>query len=330
MALDLTRRSLLQTAAGASAAASLQWFPALSAPVQGLNILGAPNGATIVLTRLIEAGGLSAVAPGATFKLWRATDELRASIVSGRTRLFTTPTHVPANLFNRGLPIRLLCILSMGHLSIVTSDEKIQTFAGLKGKAVLGFFRNDMPDLVFRAIARMEGLDPDRDIALTYVQSPMEAAHMLAAGKAETAILPEPPATGAMAMAAQGGRQLRRAISLQDVWQQHKKQKIPMAGIAVHASLLEECPELIVALREGLPRAKDWVLANREEAGELAGRTLGARPQVFAQSLDHFNIEVVSAKAMKTELTAFYQTLLDLSPDTLGGKLPGDDFYLDL
>ncbi len=329
MASHVSRRSVLMSAAGAAAAASLPSFPALSAPAQGLQILGAPNGATIVLIQLLESGGLSTAAPGATFAVWRATDELRASIVSGRTRLFTTPTHVPANLANRGLPIRLLCILSMGHLFIVTSDDSIQTFADLKGKPVLCFFRNDMPDLVFRAIARMEGLDPDRDVALSYVQTPMEAAHLLAAGKAETAILPEPPATGAMFMAAQGGRKLRRAISLQDVWRKHKNQRIPMAGIAVHQSLVHECPELIAALREGLPGAKDWVFANREAAGELAARTLGARPQVFAQSLDHFNIEVAPAKAMRTELEAFYQTILDQSPDALGGKLPGDDFYLD-
>jgi NitT/TauT family transport system substrate-binding protein len=98
----------------------------------------------------------------------------------------------------------------------------------------------------------------------------------------------------------------------------------------VHASLVEECPELSGALKEGLPRAKDWIFANREEAGELASRTLGTKPQVFARSLDHFNIQVASGKAMKAELAAFYQTLLDSSPDALGGKLPGDEFYLDL
>lgn len=326
----ITRRSLLKRAAASAAAAFFSQFPALPAPVQGLDILAAPNGASIVLAPLIEAGGLSQAAPGATLKLWRATDELRASIVSGRTRLFTTPTHVPANLYNRGLPIRLLCILSMGHLSIVTGDETIKTFADLKGKPVLGFFRNDMPDLVFRAIARMEGLEPEKDMTMSYVQTPMEAAHLLAAGKAETAILSEPPATGAMMMAAQEGRHLRRAIDLQEVWLQHNNTQIPMAGIAVHASLVEECPELIGALKEGLPAAKNWIFANREEAGELASRTLGTKPQVFARSLDHFNIQVMSAKAMKNELKAFYQTLLDLSPDTLGGKLLGDEFYLDL
>lgn len=71
-----------------------------------------------MLGRLLESGGLAEAAPAATFRLWRDTDELRAGLVPGRSRLITTPSHVPANLANRGLPMRLLAIISMGHLSI--------------------------------------------------------------------------------------------------------------------------------------------------------------------------------------------------------------------
>lgn len=326
---ECSRRRFLELALGASAASTLP-LAAFANPVPHLEVLAAPNGASLILARLLGEGGLLEALPGANFRLWRAPDELRASLVSGRTRLFTTPSHVPANLANRGMPIRLLCILSMGHLSIVTADETIQSFADLKGKSILGFFRNDMPDLTFRAVVKLEGLDPDRDMTLTYVQTPMEAAHMLAAGKVETAILSEPPATGSIFMASQAGRTLRRAISLQDVWQKHRGSKIPMAGIAVHQGLLDECPELVPALKAGLPRARDWIFANRDAAGELAGKMLGARPQVFAKALDHFNMDVMPARAVKTELEAFYSAILDISPDSLGGRLPDDDFYLDL
>jgi NitT/TauT family transport system substrate-binding protein len=296
-----------------------------------LEILGAPNASTILLVRLLQSGGLDAVAPGASFRLWRDTDELRAGIVSGRSRLFTTPTHVPANLANRGVPLKLLAIISMGHLSIVTSDSSITRFADLAGKPVLGFFRNDMPDLVFRALAKMEGLDPDKDIALSYVGSPMEAAQMLAAGRAVTAILSEPPATAAIMMAKHQGKELVRAINLQDVWVKHKGGKgIPMAGIAIHASLLEAAPELVPILREGLPLARDWVFANKPAAAELAEKSMQYKAPMFLASLDHSAIDIVSPRAVKADLEMFYQTILDSSPDTLGGRLPSDDFYLDL
>lgn len=309
----------------------IRTWPASAVPVQGLEVLAPHNATSILLARLIDAGDLAKAAPGATFRTWRSPDELRAAIVAGRTRLFATPTHVPATLFNRGLPVRLIAVIGMGHLSVVTSDATIERFADLKGKAILTFFKNDMPDLVFRAVAKMEGLDPDRDMTLTYVQSPMEAAHMLAAGKAETAVLSEPPATGSILMAeSMGGRKLRRAIDLQEIWYAHRKRRVPMVGIAVDAKLPEECPELITALRDGLPRAKAWAFENRQEAGALAERMLGMRPAAFIGALDHSRIEIVSAQSVKNDLAGFYQTLLDLDPRALGGKLPTDDFYLDL
>ncbi|MTW14766.1 ABC transporter substrate-binding protein [Rhodoplanes serenus] len=326
----LTRRRLL--ACGAAGAATLALGrPSLARPVEGLEILGAPNASTIVLVRLLESGGLAAAAPGASFRLWRDADELRAGLVSGRSRLITTPTHVPANLANRGLPMRLLCVLSMGHLSIVTAEEGIGALADLRGRPVVGFFRNDMPDLVFRTLVRRDGLDPDRDMTLTYAQTAMEAAQMLAAGRAATAILSEPSATAAIAMAQQQGRTLRRAVSLQAEWGRHfGRPRIPMAGVALHQSLIDEAPALVAALRAGLVPAKDWVLANRGEAAALAERTMATKAPLFERSLAHFNVDAVSARALKDELETFYGAILALSPDALGGRLPDDAFYLDL
>ena len=326
----LCRRSLM-AGAGVSAVAALLGRNGRAAPAPGLEILGAPNASSIIVVRLLDSGGLAEASPGATFRLWRDADELRAGLVSGRSRLITTPSHVPANLINRGLPMRLLAIISMGHLSVVTSDESIAQFSDLRGKPMLGFFRHDMPDLVFRVLARKEGIEPDRDLQMTYVQTPMEAAQLLVAGRADTAILHEPSATAAIMMAQHQGRTLRRAISLQQVWGVHfGRPRIPMAGVALHQGLIDDSPEVLAALRAGLVPARDWVLANRAEAAKLAERTMAIRPPVFERSLDHFHIDVVSAQAMRPELEIFYRALLELSPDTLGGKLPPDDFYLDL
>ena len=314
-----------------AAALALPASRSFGKPADGLEILGAPTGATIALVRSLVSGSLSEAAPDASFRLWRDTDDLRAAIVSGKTKLFSTPTHVPANLANRGMPLKLLCLLGMGHLTVVTADEKIASLADLVGKPVLGFFRNDMPDLVFRACARMEGIDPDKDMQLSYVQSGMEAAQTLAAGLASAAILSEPPATAAIMMAGHQGRRLYRSVSLQAVWAKHRgKNGIPMVGVALRADLLDTSPELVDALRKSLPVAKDWVLTHRSEAAALAEQKMQMRPAIFENALDHFNMSVVSARSAKADLTAFYQTILDLSPDALAGKLPADDFYLEL
>jgi NitT/TauT family transport system substrate-binding protein len=318
-------------AGGVAAAASVVASAAFGDRTTATDIMCAPTAASILVIRLVASGALASVLPDAHIHLWHDPDELRAAIVSGRSKLFTTPTHAPANLANRGMPVKLLAVLGMGHLAIVTSNQSIARLADLTGKPILGFFRNDMPDLVFRAVARMEGLDPDKDFKLDYVGMPMEAAQMLAAGRVETAILSEPAATGAIMIAAKQGRTLVRAINLQDVWIKHKAgDGIPMVGLAVHESLIEDAPELISILRTGLPQARDWVLANRPAAAELAETYMQYRQPIFLASLDHAQIKVMSAKAARSGLEDFYKTLLALSPGVLDGHLPDAGFYLEL
>ncbi len=324
----LSRRAMLAGLAGAAAGGATIGRLAAS-PVEGLKVLAAPTGASVSLARVIGAGMLSAAAPNATFRLWRDPDELRAAVATGETRLFSTPTNLPANLANRGLPIRLLCLLGEGHLVIVTADEAVNSFKDLVGKPVLGFFRNDMPDLVFRACARLDGIDPLKDFQLSYVQSGMEAAQLIAAGKAETALLSEPAATAAIMMAAKQGRTLRRAFSLQDVWATHHGGAgIPMVGVGVHQSLIDEDPEIAAALGSSLPEAASWALANPAEAAALAQKDMGMHAAVFEQAIPRFNMKIASAEDAKDQLDTFYQTILDIAPDALGGKLPASGFYL--
>ena len=264
---------------------------AFARPVEGLEILAAPTGASITLARVVDSGALATAAPNASFRLWRDNDELRAGVVSGRTRLFSTPTHVPANLANRGLPIRLLCLLGAGHLYIVTAEESVAQFKDLAGKPVLGFFRGDMPDLVFRAAAKMEGLDPDKDLRLSYVQGGMEAAQMLAAGKVATAIVSEPAATAAIMMASQQGRVLRRAISLQERLGEASR---PSGRPDGRNRGPREPPRQGAGTRRGVgrrPAARPaWALANRADAAALAEKTMGMRAPIFEKALDKMNL----------------------------------------
>lgn len=296
-----------------------------------LHVLGAPNASSIVLLRLLQTEAWRAAAPQTSFRLWRDTDELRAAIISGESRLFTTPTHVPALFANRGVPVRLLGITSMGHLYIVTDDPSIHTLDDLRGRTLTNFFRNDMPDLTFRALVKRHGLDPDRDMKIEYVGTPMEAAQMLAAGRAHVAMLSEPPATMAMSLAGRQGRPLYRAISVQQEWGRlFGAPRIPMAGVALHQELIDTRPDLLAVLRAGLKPAAAWVPGHLDEAGALAEAQMDMRAEMFRASLKYQNIEVQSALAMKSELLDFYRALMSVSPAALGGRLPDDSLFLDL
>lgn len=326
----MRRRDLLAALPALALAPVAASRPARAAAAP-LNVLAAPNASSIVMARVMQTEPWQKAVPDSSFRLWRDTDELRAGIVSGATRLFTTPTHVPALFANRGVPVRLLAITSMGHLYVVTDDPAIQTLADLKGRHLTNFFRNDMPDLTFRALLRRAGLEVGRDITIDYVGTPMEAAQMLAAGRSHAAVLSEPPATMAIMMAGKQGRTLHRALSLQQEWGRlFGAPRIPMAGVALHQSLIESAPEVLAVLRAGLKPAADWVPAHLAEAGALAEAKMDMRAEMFRASLKYQNIEVQSARAMQGELLAFYRALMEISPEAVGGRLPDDSLFLEL
>lgn len=324
-----TRRSLLAGLAGWAAVCAGTGRAAPAAA--GLDILLAPTTASILVARLVASGDLTAALPGATVHPWHDPDELRAAVIAERSAFFTAPTHVIANLANRGLPIKLLAVIGMGHIGIVTRDPKVTRLADLVGRPITGFFRNDMPDLVFRAVARMDGLDPDKDFALTYVGTPMEAAQMLASGRVETALLAEPSTSAAIMMARQQNRVLYRAISLQEIWIRHRGGAgIPMVALGLDARLLEAAPALRATLHDALPKAKAWVETAKDEAAALAEAMLHMKQAIARVSLDHVPLTLVSGTAARADLEAFYGVILGLAPQALSGRLPAADFYLDL
>jgi NitT/TauT family transport system substrate-binding protein len=316
----LSRRTVLTGLAAIAGAGTA----AASLPA-GLEILLAPTTASILAAKLVQDGAL----PGAQLGLWREPDQLRAAIISHQCKLFTTPTNLPANLANRGVPVKLAAVIGMGHLIIVTSDPSIHDFHDLAGKQVLEFFPHDMPDLVFRACAAMENMNPEKDMRLFAVGMPMEAAKMVASGQVETALLSEPWASAAILAAAKHGRTLYRAINLQDIWIQHLGgDGIPMLGLCIDSSLMASVPSLPATLLAGLNQAKNWVVADPIDAAMLAGKTLEISPPVFTEAVNHSQIVVKSASEARPGLETFYRTLLQLSPGVLGGRLPDDDFYL--
>jgi NitT/TauT family transport system substrate-binding protein len=326
----LTRRSMLLSAAAAVCCAGAA-RPASAAPVADLAIYAAPSGSSVVLAHLIESGGLSDVAPGATLKIWHDPDELRAGIASGHAAVFNAPSNLAANLYNRGVAVRLLDILGMGHLYVMTTDPGVNALADVKGRTIGLFFKNDMPDLVFRSLARRGGLEAGRDYQVIYAATHMEAAQLLIAGKVDTAVLPEPMASAALLMGGHHGVAVRRAIDLQDVWRTYygAPARIPMAGIAVTDALRQQSPEFVAALHRGAIRSAAWLAEHPDAAGELAVKYLGLHAHIAAESLKHFGIEVVSARDMRADLETFYNALAAIDPGSIGGHLPDEGFYLN-
>ena len=322
-----SRRSFLM---GSTAVAATTLFaPALVRAQEPLVFWGPGATPSIVVAQALASGDLADVLPGATFRVWKTPDELRAGLSSGAIPASVVPSYVAANFYNRGLGVRLLNINTTGLLYILTADEALSDVAGLKGKTIGVPFRNDMPDYVFGRLLEKAGLVAGTDLTVEYTATPAEAVQTLLAGRVDSVLITEPAATAAIARSAEAGKPLRRAINISEAWTAVAgKPNIPQAGLALTDGLVERLgPAGVDAVQAAMEKAVTTVLAEPDAAAALVAEQLGMPAPIIAKAIPFSNLVADRASAIKPDLVAFFEVLAAVNPAIIGDKLPDDAFY---
>lgn len=302
--------------------------------VEKLILSGPMASASHPLVHMVETGALNDVAEKVEFKLWKSPDELRAYTLRGGADFMAVPTNVAANLYNKGVELKLLNVSVWGILGMLTRDKTKKTLKDFAGCEIAMPFRADMPDIVFEEIAKKQGLDPKKDFKLRYLSSPIDAMQMLIMRRVDHALLAEPAIS--IALRKTGSFPLKlvapdlyRTDMLEKEWGEVFKVegKIPEAGMAVIGDMIKN-EHIIKRFNEEYAKSLAWYKANPKEAGEIMIKTI---PMLDAQgvsdSIAHVQLNVVTAKDAKKDLEFFYDILKSNNPKTIGGKLPDERFY---
>ncbi len=284
------------------------------------------------LLRMIETGALNDVAKEVKFVMWKSPDELRALTLRGRADFIAVPTNVGANLYNKGVDIKLLNVSVWGILGMITRDKTKKTLVDFKGCEIAMPFRADMPDIVFEEIVKKQGLNPKKDFKLRYVGSPIDAMQMLVMRRVDHALLAEP--TISMALRKTNSFPLKliapdlyRSADLQKEWGKvfKIKGKIPQAGMAV---IGQKDEHLIKRFNEEYIKALKWYKTHPREAGVLVNKYIPIlMPKAVEDSLSYVQLDYVSAKDAQKDLEFFFDILRNNNPKTIGGKMPNNGFY---
>lgn len=279
--------------------------------------------------RMIETGALKDVAKNVEFKIWKNPDELRALTLNNGANFIAVPTNVGANLYNKGVKIKLLNVSVWGILGILTRDKNLQSLKDFSGKELIVPFRGDMPDIVLKTLLKKQNIN---DVKIKYMATPIDAMQTLITRRADHALLAEP----AISMALRKTKSfpvsvvapdLYRSVDLQDEWGKvfNKEPKIAQAGIAV---LGEIDKGIVDKFMQEYDKALKWYKENPKVAGELTEKYFPMlKSEGVADSIPNVKLESVNAKDARSELEFFYEILKENDPKLIGGKLPDDGFY---
>ena len=264
-----------------------------------------------------------------TFTLAGAPDEIVAAIASGSADIAACPTNLAAVLNKKtGGNVQLLAINTLGVLHVVSSDPTIDSFDDLAGRKVYATGQASVPEYVINYILAANGLTDK--VEIEYVAEHSELATLLAAGKAETGILPEPHVTSALMQ----NDALRAVIDVTAAFDDaaakagNDGMALSMGCVIVRRDFAEAHPEKVNAFLDAYAASVEAVNADAETAGQWVEKH-GVMPKaaVAQRAIPNCHIVFVEGEAARAQIEPLYQVLLEANPASIGGALPDDGFY---
>lgn len=263
------------------------------------------------------------------FTLAGAPDEIVAAVASGSADIAACPTNLAAVLAKKtNGNVQLLALNTLGVLHVVSNDETLSSFDDLAGRKVYATGQASVPEYVINYILEANGLTGK--VEIEYVAEHSELATLLAAGKAEIGILPEPHVTSALMQ----NDSLRAVIDVTAAFKDAAAKagtpdmELSMGCVIVRRDFAEANPEKVSTFLDAYAASVERVNADVDAASQLVEKH-GVMPKaaVAKRAIPNCHIVFVEGEAMRAQIEPLYEVLLSANPASIGGALPDDGFY---
>ena len=290
--------------------------------------IGSLKGPTSIgLVYLMEQAEKGETANNYNFTMAAVVDELLPSMISGDLDIVLVPANVASVLYNRSDGgVTVIDINTLGVLYMVSGDNTIQDMGDLKGKTVYLTGKGTTPDYVLQYLLKENGLTTG-DVSLEYKSEATEVAAVLAQKPEAIGVLPQPFVTAACAQ----NEALGVVLDLTQEWAvvQGEGGSSLVTGVTVvrNAFLIENKAAVDQFLEEHAASAA-FANENVEEAAELAAAAgIIEKAPVAVKAIPKCNITYIDGADMQTALSGYLEVLFEQDESSVGGSLPGDDFY---
>ncbi len=251
----------------------------------------------------------SALGDIAQIEVYPSPNEAVAKLIKGELDMIALPANAAANLYNKGVGIKVLAIIGEGMLSVVGTNENAKTLS-VPGT---GGTPDHMATLLYP--------EYEKEYSVT---APAQLAQLLIAGKVELAILPEPFVTMVMSK----NPNIKVISNVQERWAELTGQKqYPMSVLIVKDTFAQEHPILIQKVKEAYKNSIETILNDPTTAGQKIEELGIMKAEMATPALENCALIFKEGNEAKEELVSYYTTLLTLAPDAIGGKLPDDNIW---
>ena len=282
------------------------------------------NGTTgFGMANLMDAASRGEAAQEYNFSVETDASNIVAGLVNGSVDIAALPTNAAATVYNKTQGgVQVLALNTLGVLYLVTDGSvEIGSVADLAGQTVYAPAQN--PTFIFQNIVAANGLT-DVTIDNTYAQ-PADLNAAVASGQVSIAVLPEPMVTVARSQ----NPDLKVALDLTAEWDKVCTPGSLVQGcVVVRTAFVQERPDAVAAFLEEYGLSIEAMTADIDgTAAKIEACGIFAKGAVAAKAIPNCNVCFIKGEEMKAALSEFLNIMFSVAPASVGGAVPGDDFY---
>ena len=263
------------------------------------------------------------------FSIAASADEVTPKLSQGEVDIAAVPANLASVLYNNtegGMVV--LAVNTLGVIYIVESGDTITSVQDLAGKTIYASGKGSTPEYALNYILSENGIDPTTDVTIEWKSEHTECLSALMAEENAIAMLPQPFVSTAQTKS----DTIRVALDLTEEWDKLQADaEAPstlITGVVVaRKAFVEEHPEAVAAFLDHYQTSVDYVNANVADAAQLVGAYDIVAADVAEMAIPACNIVLIQGDEMKEKLSGYLAVLLEQNPKSVGGALPGDDFY---
>ncbi len=294
------------------------------API-AINVGGLTGPTTMGMVKLIEDDEQGVALNDYTFTVAGSADEITPKLIGGELDFATIPSNLASVLYNNTEgEIVVLASSAMSVLYVVEQGEAVQSVQDLVGKTIYATGKGSTPEYVLRHVLTQNGIDPDTDLTIEWKSEPAEAVALMQQDTTAIAMLPQPFVTAA-------GSQLpnlRVALDMGQLWDDLGTDSQVVTGVLVgRRSFIEENPENTAVFLQEYKNSLEYANTNVTQTAALVEKVGIVGAAVAEKALPECNITYLDGQELRLALEGYLKVLYEQNESSIGGALPGDDFY---
>ncbi len=277
-------------------------------------------------SKLIVDNNAKATVNNYTIDVKSDPTQVIAGLKTGIYDLAALPVNVAAKLYNMpDVDVELVALNTLGVLYVLeVNGETVKSITDLKGKTIYTTGEGSTPQYILEYVLKENGLTVGSDVTVEYSASAEEVSAKIASNPSCIVMLPEPRAT----VVSKTVENVRYALDMTEEWNRVADCELTQGCVVATKIFAQEHKDALDAFLTEYRTSVEFIKKADDEAAQaVVDAGIIAKAPIAKVAITKSNLICYEGEQMKNAMAGTLEVLFGLDPKSIGGKLPGDDFY---